>query len=82
MLNKKLQIFMRIYKKFDPNSGPIFYYSFIFGLLRISICLSVFGFIANEYKRIAIRSLLAIPNTKSNIRWTILKIEKQVLAVT
>jgi len=63
MLTEKLQIFTRIYKLFDPNFAPISYYLFIFGLLQISIGLSVFGFVANEYKQIGIRSLLAIPNT-------------------
>ena len=45
------------------------YYSFIFGLLQISIGLSVFGFVANEYKRIAIHSLSNIRNIRSGIRW-------------
>ncbi len=38
--------------------SPICYYSFIFGLLQISIGLLVFALVANEYKQIAIRSLL------------------------
>jgi len=37
-------------------------------LLQISIGLSVFGFVANEYKRITIRSLLTIRNIWSGIR--------------
>jgi len=45
------------------------YYSLIFGLLRISIGLSVFGFVANEYKQITIRSLSNICNIWSGIRW-------------
>ncbi len=45
------------------------YYSLIFGLLRISIALSVFGFVANKYKRITIRSLSTIRNIRSGIRW-------------
>jgi hypothetical protein len=49
---------MRIYNYFDPSLSQICYYSFILGLLQISIGLSVFGFIANEYKQIAIWSLL------------------------
>jgi hypothetical protein len=57
MLTEKLQIFTRIYKKFDPSLSLISYYSFLFSLLRISIGLSVFGFVANEYKQIAIQSL-------------------------
>ena len=47
-------------------------------LLQISIGLSVFGFVANKYKQIAIWSLLAIPNTWSNIQWTILKVKTTV----
>ena len=68
MLTEKLQIFTRIYKKFDPNFAPISYYSFIFSLLRISIGLSVFGFVDNEYQRRAIRLLLTIHNIQSAIR--------------
>jgi hypothetical protein len=48
MLTEKLRIFLRIYKQFDPSFSLICYYLFIFGLLRISIGLSVFGFVANE----------------------------------
>jgi hypothetical protein len=48
--------------------SPICYYLLIFGLLQISIGLSVFGFNANKYKRIAIRSLLTIRNIESGIR--------------
>jgi hypothetical protein len=48
----------------------------------MSIGLSVFGFIANEYKQIANQSLSAIPNTWSNIRWTIPKVKKQLFALT
>jgi hypothetical protein len=42
---------MNIYEnlKIDPSFSLICYYSFIFGLLQISIGLSVFGFVANEY---------------------------------
>ncbi len=74
MLTKKLWIFMRIYKSFDPSFSPICYYSFIFSLLQISIGLSVFGFIANEYKQIAIRLLLTIQNIRSAIPWGIMKV--------
>ncbi len=56
--------------------SPICYYSFILGLLWISIGLSVFRFIANEYKWIAIRSLLTIHNIWSGIRWTNPKVKK------
>jgi hypothetical protein len=45
------------------------YYSLIFGLLRISIGLSVFRFIANKYKRITICSLSTIRNIRSGIQW-------------
>ncbi len=45
----------------------ICYYSLIFSLLQISIGLSVFGFVANEYRRITIRSLLTICNILSGI---------------
>jgi len=69
MLTEKLRIFTRIYKYFDPIFSPILYYSLIFGLLRISIGLSVFGFVANEYKRITICSLSNIRNIWSGIRW-------------
>jgi hypothetical protein len=48
MLTEKLLIVTRIYKQFDPSFSLICYYSFIFGLLRISIGLSVFGFVTNE----------------------------------
>jgi hypothetical protein len=67
MLTEKLRIFMRIYKWFDPSFSPICYYSFIFSLLRISIGLLVYGFVANEYKQIAIRSLSTILNIRSGI---------------
>ncbi len=73
ILTEKLRIFMRIYKKFDPICAPICYYSFIFGQLWISIGLSVFGFVANKYKRITIHSLLTICNIRSGIRWAITK---------
>ncbi len=49
-------------------------YLFIFGQLRISIGLLVFGFIANEYQRRAIRLLLTIHIIQSAIRWAILKV--------
>ncbi len=68
MLTEKLQIFMRIYKYFDPSFSPICYYLFIFGLLQISIGLSVIGFVANKYKQIAIQLLLTIRNIWSAIR--------------
>jgi hypothetical protein len=67
MLTEKLRIFTRIYKQFDPSFSLICYYSFIFGQLRISIGLSVFGFIANEYQQRAIRLLLTIRNIRSAI---------------
>jgi hypothetical protein len=67
MLTAKLQIFMRIYKSFDPIFSLICYYSFIFGLLQISIDLSVFGFVANKCKQITICSLLTIRNIRSGI---------------
>jgi hypothetical protein len=67
MLTEKLQILMRIYKQFDPSFSLICYYSFIFGQLRISIGLSVFKFVANEYQRRAIRLLLTIHNIRSAI---------------
>jgi hypothetical protein len=41
----------------------------LFSLLQISIGLSVFGFVANEYKQITIRSVLTIRNIWSGIRW-------------
>ncbi len=60
MLTEKLQIFMRIYKQFDPSFSLICYYSYIFSQLRISIGLSVFRFIANEYQQRAIQLLSTI----------------------
>ncbi len=39
-----------------------------YGLIQISIGLSVFGFIANEYKQIAIQLHLTIRNIQSVIR--------------
>ncbi len=57
MLTEKLRIFTRIYKEFDPSFSLICYYSFIFGLLRTSIGLSVFGFVAKEYQQRAIQLL-------------------------
>jgi hypothetical protein len=48
--------------------SPICYYWLIFGLLRISIGLSVFRFVANEYRQITIRSLLTFCNIQSGIR--------------
>ncbi len=74
MLTEKLRIVLRIYKQFDPSFSLICYYSFIFGLLRISIGLSVFGFVANKYKQRAIRLLSTIRNIRSAIRWAILKV--------
>jgi hypothetical protein len=50
MLTEKLLILMRIYKYFDLSFSPISKYSFIFGLIQISIGLSVFGFDENENK--------------------------------
>ncbi len=47
---------------------PISYYSFLFGLIGISIGLSIFGLIANEYKRITIRFHLTTCNIRSAIR--------------
>ncbi len=62
--------------QFDPIFSPICCYSFIFGLLQISIGLSVLGFVANEYKWTAIRSLSTIRNIRSGIRWTNPKVKK------
>ncbi len=64
----------RIYKQLDPSFSLICYYSFIFGLLRISLGLSVFGFIVNKYQRRAILSLSTIRNIRSAIRWAIPKV--------
>jgi hypothetical protein len=47
---------------------------FIFLLIRISIGLSVFGFISNEYKPIAIQSRSSIHNIWSAIQWGITKV--------
>ncbi len=55
--------------EFTNIFSPILYYSLIFSLLQISIGLSVFGFIANEYKQITIRSLSTIRYIQSGIRW-------------
>ncbi len=55
------------------------YYSFIFGLLWISIGLSVFRFVANKYKWIAILSLSTICNIQSGIQWTNLKVKKHYI---
>ncbi len=74
MLTKKLRIVTRIYKQFDPSFSLICYYSFIFRLLRISIGLSVFGFVANEYQQRAIRLLSTIRNIWSAIWWVIPKV--------
>ncbi len=82
MLTQKLQLFTKIYKLFDPSFSLICYYSFIFILLWISIGLSVFGFVSNEYQWIAIRSLSTIHNIWSGIWWTNPKIKKQLFAVT
>jgi len=67
-------IFMRIYKQFDPSLSLICYFSFIFGLLRISIGLLVFGFVANEYQWRAIWLLSTIRNIRSAIWWVIPKV--------
>ena len=67
MLTEKLGIFMRIYKQIDLSISLICYYSFIFGLLRKSIGVSAFGFIANEYQQRAIRLLSTIHNIWSAI---------------
>jgi hypothetical protein len=55
MLTKKLQIFMRINKLFDPSFSMICHYLLIFKLLQISIGLLVFKFIADKFKWIAIQ---------------------------
>ncbi len=74
---------MNIYENLQIVWSQFFsgYYSFI-GLLQISTSLSVFRFVANEYKSIAIWSLSTIHNTWSNIRWTIPNVKKQLFAVT
>ncbi len=46
----------------------------IYWFLRISIGLSVFRWVANEYQRIAIRLLLTIHNIWSAIWWAIMKV--------
>jgi hypothetical protein len=74
MLTKKLQIVTRIYKQFDPSFSLICYYSFISGLLQISICLLIFRFVANEYQQRAIWLLSTICNIRSAIRWAIPKV--------
>jgi hypothetical protein len=61
-------------QKYNPSFSPRCYYLFIFGLLQISIGLSVFGFVANEYKQIAIRLLSTICNIRSAIQWAIMKV--------
>jgi hypothetical protein len=66
-INENLQIV-------QTHISPICYYSLIFGLLRISIGLSVFGFVANKYKQIMIRSLSTICNIRSGIRGAITKV--------
>jgi len=56
---------MNIYEHLQivrSNFAPICYYLFIFGLLRIFIGLSIFGFVANKYQRRAIRLLSTIRN--------------------
>ncbi len=65
---------MRIFKLFDPSFSPKCYYSFIFSLVWISIGLSVFGFVANNYKWIAIYLLSTIRNIQSAIWWAIMKV--------
>jgi hypothetical protein len=79
MLTEKIWIFTKIYKLFDPSFSPICYYLFIFGLLQIFIGLSVFRFVANEYKWIAIWSLLTICTIRSGIRWTNPKVKKPTI---
>ncbi len=74
MLTKKLRIFTRIYKQFDPSFSLICYYWFIFGLLQISIGLSVFGFVANKYQQRDFLLLLTIHNIWSAIQWAIPKV--------
>ncbi len=73
-VDQEITKFTRIYKWFDPIFSPICYYSLIFALLWISIGLSVFGFVANKYKRITIHSLLTIHNIRSGIQWAITKV--------
>ncbi len=46
----------------------------LFGLIRISIGLSVLGYIANEHKWIAIQLHLTIHNIRSAIWWAIMKV--------
>jgi hypothetical protein len=70
-------------EEFTNSSIPVFHryatiHLYIFGLLQISICLSVFGFVAYEYKWIAIQSLLTICNIWSGIRWMNPKVKKSV----
>ncbi len=63
---------MNIYENLQIVRSHFFtdmlHYSLIFGLLLISISLSVFRFLANEYKGIAIRSLSTIRNIQSGIQ--------------
>ncbi len=71
------QEIMNIYENLKTvwsHFSLICYYSLIFGLLQISIGLSVFGFVANEYKWITIHSLLTICNIWSGIWWEITKV--------
>jgi len=63
-----------IYKNLQTVWSLFFTDMLLFGLLRISIGLSVFGFVANEYQRRAIRLLLTIRNIRSAIRWAIPKV--------
>jgi hypothetical protein len=69
MLTKKLT---NIYENLQTVQSQFFtnmlLYSFIFGLLQISIGLTVFGFVANKYQRIAIQLHLTICNIQSAIR--------------
>jgi len=51
----------------------------MFGLIHISIGLSVFRFVANEYKQKAIRLHSTVCNIQSAIPWEIVKVNLNYL---
>jgi len=68
------QEIMNSYENLKIVWSQFFTEAFILSIIWISIGLSVFGFVANEYKQIANQSHSTIPNIWSAIRWVIKKV--------
>ncbi len=65
---------MNIYENLQIVRSQFFTDILLFSLLQIFIGLSVFWFVAYEYKQIAIRLLLTILHIQSAIIWATMKV--------